>query len=269
MAPNPRMTVPAFCRRKGSGPPLVMLTAYDAVSAEVAEAGGVDALLVGDSLANVLLGYESTLPVRMEEMLHHTRAVGRVRRRALLIGDMPWMSYHLGPRDAVANAARFVREAGADAVKLEGGAKRVEVIRAILDAEIPVMGHVGLTPQSVLGMGGYRVQGRDDETAGALLRDAEAIAAAGVFGMVLEGIPGELAARITAAVDVPTIGIGAGSTCDGQVLVYHDLLGMTAGGSPKFVRRYAEIREQQVEAIKRWANDVREKAFPSEGETYS
>jgi 3-methyl-2-oxobutanoate hydroxymethyltransferase len=263
------MTVPAFRKRKGSGPPLVVLTAYDAASTNVAEAGNVDALLVGDSLANVLLGYESTMRVTMDEMLHHTRAVGRVRERALLIGDMPWMSYHLGPRDAVANAARFVREAGADAVKLEGGAKRVEVIRAILDAEIPVMGHLGLTPQSVLGMGGYRVQGRDDETAEALVRDARALAEAGVFGMVLEGIPGELAARISAEVDVPTIGIGAGSACDGQVLVYHDLLGMLDGASPKFVRRYADIREQQIEAVRRWVNDVREGAFPGADETYS
>jgi len=266
---NSRMTVPAFRKRKGSGPPLVVLTAYDAASTNVAEAGNVDALLVGDSLANVLLGYESTMRVTMDEMLHHARAVGRVRERALLIADMPWMSYHLGAHDAVANAARFVREAGADAVKLEGGAKRVEVIRAILDAEIPVMGHLGLTPQSVLGMGGYRVQGRDDETAEALVRDARALAEAGVFGIVLEGIPGDLAARISAEVDVPTIGIGAGSSCDGQVLVYHDLLGMLDGASPKFVRRYAEIREQQIEAVRRWVNDVREGGFPGADETYS
>lgn len=269
MPNHPRMTVPKFRKRKGTGPPLVVLTAYDAVTAEVAETAGVDALLVGDSLANVLLGHESTLRVSMEEMLHHARAVGRARRRALLIADMPWMSYHLGPRDAVSNAARFVREAGADAVKLEGGAKRVEAVRALLDAEIPVMGHIGLTPQSVLGMGGYRVQGREQAAADALVRDAEALGEAGVFAMVLEGVPGDLAARITAAVDVPTIGIGAGSSCDGQVLVFHDLLGMTAEGSPKFVRRYADVREVQIEAIRRWAEDVRERTFPSEDETYS
>lgn len=268
-SPQPQMTIPEFRDRKGAGPPLVMLTAYDAVTAEVAEAGGVDALLVGDSLGNVLLGYASTLPVRMEEMLHHARAVGRVRRRALLVADMPWLSYHLGPYDAVSNAARFVREAGADAVKLEGGAKRVEVIRALLDAEIPVMGHLGLTPQSVLDMGGYRVQGRGGAAAEVLVKDARALAEAGVFGIVLEGIPGELAARITAEIDVPTIGIGAGARCDGQVLVYHDLLGMLPGRSPKFVRRYGEIREQQIGAIERWASDVREKAFPSPDETYS
>ena len=268
MSKNSRMTVPSFRERKGAGSPLVCLTAYDAVSAEVAEAGGVDALLVGDSLANVLLGYENTMYVTMDEMLHHARAVGRARKRALLIGDMPWMSYHLGVRDAVTNAARFVREAGADAVKLEGGAKRVEVIRAILDAEIPVMGHLGLTPQSVLGMGGYRVQGREAEAADTLVRDARALDEAGVFAMVLEGIPGELAARVTDEVRVPTIGIGAGSSCDGQVLVFHDVLGMLPGNSPKFVRRYAEIRRQQIEAIERWAADVRDKAVPAAAETY-
>jgi len=267
--PDPtRITVPSFRQRKGNGPPLVVLTAYDAVSTSVAEAGGVDAILVGDSLGNVLLGFDSTMPVQMEEMLHHARAVGRTRERALLIVDMPWMSYHLGPRETVVNAARLVREAGADAVKLEGGAKRVEVIRALIDAEIPVMGHLGLTPQSVLAMGGYRVQGREAGAADELLRDAEALAEAGVFAMVLEGIPGELAARITAAVDVPTIGIGAGNATDGQVLVYHDLLGMLNGKSPKFVRHYAEIRGQQVDAIKRWANDVRDKSFPGGSETY-
>jgi len=262
------MTVPEFRRRKGAGPPLVVLTAYDAVSTSVAEAGGVDAILVGDSLANVLLGHASTLPVTMDEMLHHARAVGRTRKRALLIGDMPWMSYHVSPEDALRNAARFVREAGADAVKLEGGARRVPAIKAIRNAEIPVMGHLGLTPQSVLPMGGYKVQGRKQGAAEALVADAKAIVEAGVFAMVLEGIPRDLAARVTEEVDVPTIGIGAGPECDGQVLVYHDLLGMLPGESPKFVRRYAEIREQQIEAIGRWSNDVRERAFPSDYETY-
>ena len=269
MPTDSRMTVPEFRRRKGAGPPLVVLTAYDAVTAEVAETAGVDALLVGDSLGNVLLGYDSTLPVQMDEMVHHARAVGRTRSRTLLIVDMPWLSFHLGRRDAVVHAARFVREAGADAVKLEGGAKRVPVIRAILDAEIPVMGHLGLTPQSRLPMGGYRVQGRDEEAAETLLRDAQQLSEAGVFSIVLEGIPGELAARVTAEVSLPTIGIGAGSECDGQVLVFHDLLGMLPGTSPKFVRRYAEIREQQVEAVRRWAADVRGKTFPSAEETYA
>ncbi len=263
-----RMTVPAFRERKAEGPPLVVLTAYDLPSAATAEAGGVDAILVGDSLGNVLLGYDSTLPVTLDEMIHHARAVGRERERALLIVDMPWMTYHVSPEDALRNAARIVRKTGADAVKLEGGRKRIPAIRAILDAEIPVMGHLGLTPQSVLPMGGYRVQGRNGDDAEALLDAATALEDAGCFSIVLEGIPGELATRVTRQIGVPTIGIGAGAGCDGQVLVYHDLLGMLPGKSPKFVRRYAEIREQQVEAIKRWADDVRDGGFPGDRESY-
>lgn len=264
-----RMTVPEFRARKRQGPPLVMLTAYDAASAATAEAGGVDALLVGDSVANVLLGYDSTLRVTMEEMLHHARAVGRARRRALLVADMPWLSYHGGAREALAHAARFVREAGADAVKLEGfSARRRAAIAMLLDAQIPVMGHLGLTPQSVLPMGGYRVQGRSAEQAERLIDDAGRLAEAGVFAIVLEGIPGELASRITAAVDVPTIGIGAGGGCDGQVLVFHDLLGMLPGPVPKFVRRYAESWSEQVRAIERFCEDVRRGDFPGEDETY-
>jgi len=262
------MTVPAFRARKGSGNPLVVLTAYDAMTTAAAEAAGVDALLVGDSVGMVELGYDSTLPVTMDDMLHHAKAVGRRRREALLIVDMPWLSYHLGPRDAVMNAARFVREAGADAVKLEGGRKRLEVLRAILDAEIPVMGHLGLTPQSVLAMGGYRVQAREKEAAEALVEDARALAATGVFSIVLEGIPSELAARTTAAVDVPTIGIGAGRACDGQVLVIHDLLGMLPGPVPKFVRTYADLHGASRDAVRRWADDVRSGSFPSDEETY-
>jgi 3-methyl-2-oxobutanoate hydroxymethyltransferase len=268
--PVKRFTIPDFRRRKRrqGGPPLTVLTAYDAPSAMTAEAGGVDAILVGDSLGNVLLGHETTLPVTMDEMIHHTRAVARVRRRALLIGDMPWMSYHVEPEQAVINAARFVQEAGADAVKLEGGIKRVPAVEAILDAEIPVMGHVGLTPQSVLAMGGFKVQGRREAEAEAIVESARALAEAGVFSIVLEGVPSELAARVTEEIDVPTIGIGAGGGCDGQVLVYHDLLGMLPEKSPKFVKRYAQVYEQSVDAIRRWAGDVREGVFPSESETY-
>ena len=262
------MTVPAFRGRKDEGPPLVVLTAYDSVCAGVCEDAGVDAILVGDSLGNVLLGYEDTLPVTMEEMLHHARAVGRSRGRALLIADMPWLSYHLDPAETVTNAARFVREARADAVKIEGGMNRLPAIRALLDAGIPVMGHLGLTPQSVLAMGGYRVQGRDERQADRLVADAKALAEAGVFAIVLEGIPGDLAATITAAIDVPTIGIGAGNACDGQVLVYHDLLGMLPGSSPKFVRRYAEIREQQVEAVKALGARRARAELPGDDETY-
>jgi 3-methyl-2-oxobutanoate hydroxymethyltransferase len=263
-----RMTVPAFRARKGSGTPLVVLTAYDVATTAAAEAGGVDCLLVGDSLGNVVLGYETTLSVTMDEMLHHARAVGRARTRALLVADMPWLSYHLGRRDAVKNAARFVREAKADAVKVEGGAKRLPVIRAILDAEIPVMGHLGLTPQSVLAMGGYKVQGKTEAHASLLLEDAKALAEAGVFSIVLEGIPDAVAARITDEIDVPTIGIGAGARCDGQVLVIHDLLGMLPGPVPRFVRRYARAQEESAEAIRRWADDVRARAYPGEDESY-
>jgi 3-methyl-2-oxobutanoate hydroxymethyltransferase len=262
------MTVPAFRARKGSGKPLVVLTAYDAMTAAAAEAAGVDALLVGDSLGMVELGFDSTLPVTMEDMVHHAKAVGRRRREALLIVDMPWLSYHLGVTAAVENAARFVREAGADAVKIEGGRKRLDVIRALLDAEIPVMGHLGLTPQSVLPMGGYKVQGRGAEEADTLVAEAAAIAAAGVFSIVLEGIPGALAARATASLPVPTIGIGAGRDCDGQVLVIHDLLGMLPGPVPKFVRRYADLHAASTDAIRRWAEDVRAGTFPSSEETY-
>lgn len=269
MSDASRMTVTAFRARKRQGPPLVVLTAYDAPSTRVAEAGGVDALLVGDSLGNVLLGQRTTLSVTMDDMLHHARAVGRVRQRALLVADMPWLSFHLGPRAAVRNAARFVREAGADAVKLEGGAKRLPVVRALLDAEIPVMGHLGLTPQSVLAMGGYRVQGRDESAAAALLEDARALAAEGVFAVVLEGIPALLAQRVTEAIDVPTIGIGAGVNCDGQVLVFHDLLGLSPDPVPKFVRRYLDGFEQQVGAVRRFCAEVREGQFPGDPESYS
>ena len=262
------MTVPAFKARKGSPEPLVVLTACDVMTTEAAEAAGVDALLVGDSLGMVALGYESTLPVTMDEMVHHARAVGRRRREALLIADMPWLSYHLGPKAAVRNAARFVREAGADAVKIEGGGQRLDVLRALLDAEIPVMGHLGLTPQSVLKMGGYKVQARSADAASALVDDAVALAETGAFSIVLEGIPVALAARVTGAVSVPTIGIGAGPGCDGQVLVIHDMLGMLPGTVPKFVRRYADLHATSTEAIRRWAKDVRSRSFPSSDESY-
>ena len=262
------MTVPAFAKRKGGDEPLTVLTAYDRPTTLTAEAAGVDALLVGDSLGNVLLGHDSTLPVTLEEITHHARAVGRVRERALLIVDMPAFSYHVSPEESVRNAATIVRASGADAVKLEGGAKRVPMIRAILDAEVPVMGHLGLTPQSVLTMGGYRVQGKSDAAAEALVADAKALTEAGVFAIVLEGIPGPVAERITREVAVPTIGIGAGPHCDGQVLVYHDMLGMTPDRPPKFVRQYDSLYGRQVEAIERWVADVRQGSFPGDAETY-
>ncbi|ANM29900.1 3-methyl-2-oxobutanoate hydroxymethyltransferase [Acidobacteria bacterium Mor1] len=262
-----RLTVPGFRARKG-GERLVMLTAYDAATTVAAEAAGVDCLLVGDSLGNVILGYDSTLQVTLEDILHHARAVGRRRQRALMVVDMPWMTYHVSPEDSVRNAARLVRDSGADAVKLEGGRKRLPMIEAIRNAEIPVMGHLGLTPQSVLPMGGFKVQGRESEAAEAMVRDAHALVEAGVIGIVLEGVPADLAERITSEVEVPTIGIGAGAACDGQVLVFHDLLRLLPEKPPKFVRQYADVLDSQVDAIRRWVDDVRDGSFPAERETY-
>jgi 3-methyl-2-oxobutanoate hydroxymethyltransferase len=229
---------------------------------------GVDVLLVGDSLAMVVLGYESTLPVTMEEMLHHTRAVRRGTRRALLVSDMPYGSYHDDPAAAVRNAIRFVKEAGAEAVKLEGGERRMELISRLVEAEIPVMGHIGLTPQSVNAFGGFRVQGKTEEAGDQLLRDARAVEAAGAFAIVLESIPRELAARITSELHIPTIGIGAGPDCDGQVLVIHDLLGMSFGHKPKFTRRYADVGEIISRAAAEYCRDVQQGSFPSDEESY-
>ncbi len=263
-----RMTVPAFRKRKKNGEPLVVLTAYDAATATVAESAGVDCLLVGDSLGMVVLGYETTMKVTLEDMIHHAAAVGRVRKSALLVVDMPWLSFHINVEESVRNAARLIQGTGADGVKLEGGAVRTPVIRGILEAEIPVMGHLGLTPQSVLKMGGYKVQGKKAAAADRLLADAAALQEAGVFSIVLEGIPAALAERITREVDVPTIGIGAGAGCSGQVLVIHDLLGMLPGPVPRFVRQYARAHQEQSEAVRRWAEDVRNRRFPSERECY-
>ena len=263
------VTAPAVRARKcGRGQePLVMVTAYDAPTARIADAAEVDLILVGDSVANVVLGYEDTLQVTVQDMAHHVAAVARSRPRALVVGDMPWLSYHRGPEGAVTNAAVLVR-AGAQAVKLEGGTKRVPVISAIVDAEIPVMGHLGLTPQSVHAMGGYRVQGRDSAAADELVRDAAALVEAGVFAVVLEGVPDVVAARVTASVDVPTIGIGAGPACDGQVLVMHDLLGLEDRVTPKFVRRYASLKADAVSAVAAYAADVRTGRFPGPEESY-
>lgn len=265
-----KWTAPALARHKvaAGGEPLVMVTAYDAPSARVADAAGVDLILVGDSLAMVVLGYDDTLQVTVADMAHHTAAVARAKPTPFIVGDLPWMSYHTTIERAVDNAATLIR-AGAQSVKLEGGRKRVPVIAAIADAEIPVMGHIGLTPQSTLAMGGFRVQGKDVEAARVLIDDARAIADAGVFAIVLEGIPAPLAAKITEAVPVPTIGIGAGLPCDGQVLVYHDVLGLEDRIRPKFVRRYADLGQAAVEAVRAFAGDVRSGAFPSEAETYT
>jgi 3-methyl-2-oxobutanoate hydroxymethyltransferase len=244
-----------------------MLTAYDTPGARIADAAGVDIILVGDTLASVVLGHRDTLQVDTGVMAHHVAAVARARPRALVVGDMPWLSYHLSAEDAVRNAAVLIR-AGAEAVKLEGGRVRLEVIEALLNAEIPVMGHLGLTPQSVHAMGGYRVQARDTAAAEGLMNDAKAIAAAGCFSIVLEGVPDVVAGRVTEGVDVPTIGIGAGADCDGQVLVFHDLLGLTEGPTAKFVRQYADLTSVAVTAVSSWAADVRGGVFPSDAETY-
>lgn len=262
-----QVTAPAVRRRKG-GRKLTMITAYDYPGAKLAERAGVDIILVGDSVANVVLGYETTNQVTLADMIHHTAAVARARPKALLVADMPWMTFHVSPEETLRNAARLVREGGAAAVKLEGGASRVEMIRKLISAEIPVMGHVGLTPQSVHATGGYQVQGRRLEDARRLVGDAQALEEAGVFALVLEGVPAALAQVITRRVGVPTIGIGAGPDTDGQVLVMHDMLGLNFGHYPKFVRRYAELVDEAVSAIGSWIQDVRQGSFPSEDESY-
>ncbi|HVA73711.1 MAG TPA: 3-methyl-2-oxobutanoate hydroxymethyltransferase [Acidimicrobiales bacterium] len=263
----PTHTAPSVRARKGSGDPLVMVTAYDAPSARVADAAGVDLILVGDSVAMVVLGYEDTLQVTVDDMAHHVAAVSRARPAPMVVADMPWMSYHTTVGEAVVNAASLVR-AGAQAVKLEGGAKRAPVISAIIDAEIPVMGHLGLTPQSFHAMGGFRVQGKDLDAARMLVQDARALEDAGCFAVVLEGIPDVVAQLITDSLSIPTIGIGAGIHCDGQVLVFHDVLGLDDRPAPKFVRRYASLKSDAVAGLREWAEDVRSGRFPSDAETY-
>lgn len=262
-----KITAPAIRARKG-GKKIAMITAYDAPSARIADQAGADIILVGDSLGNVVLGYDDTLSVTVDIMVRHTAAVTRTKPHALVVGDMPWLSYHLSGADSVRNAARFIVEGGAGAVKLEGGRKRLPMVDAILAAEIPVMGHLGLTPQSVHAMGGFKVQARLAEAARDLVDDARALSAAGVFALVLEGIPDVVAAEITSAVSVPTIGIGAGPRCDGQVLVFHDVLGLSVGTPPKFVRRYADLGDEATAAIRRFFDDIVSGAFPSEAETY-
>ena len=262
-----RITVPHVRSRKG-GPKLTMVTAYDAPTARIADAAGVDMILVGDSVANVVLGYDDTLAVDIDVMIHHTAAVARTEPKALVVGDMPWMSYHVSIDDAVRNAGRLVREGGAEAVKLEGGRKRIPVVEAILAAEIPVMGHLGLTPQSVHTMGGYQVQGKASEAARELLQDARGLADAGVFAIVLEGVPAVLGQLITKEVPVPTIGIGAGENTDGQVLVFHDVLGLHDGRVPKFVRKYANLFDDAVAALRAYVGDVQGGAFPGDEESY-
>jgi len=274
-AGNGKITVPSILERKSavssqnsSAAKITCLTAYDYPTARLLDEAGVDVLLVGDSLGMVVLGYESTLPVTVEEMLHCTRAVRRGTRHALLVADMPYGSYHDDPAAAVRHAVRFVKEAGAEAVKIEGGERRMDLIARIVDAEIPVMGHIGLTPQTVNAFGGFRVQGKTAEAGEQLLRDARAVEAAGAFSIVLESIPRELAARITAELRIPTIGIGAGPDCDGQILVIHDLVGLSFGHKPKFTRRYADVGEIISRAAAEYCHDVQQGSFPSDEESY-
>lgn len=281
VAGNGRITVPDIVGRKLLPTPspsskhfpadqnrITCLTAYDFPTARLLDEAGVDIILVGDSLGMVVLGYENTVPVTLDEMLHHTRAVRRGVRHALLVADMPYGTYHTGANDAIANALRLVKEGGAEAVKLEGGERRLEIISRLVEAEIPVMGHVGLTPQSVNAFGGFRVQGRTPEAADHLLRDARAVEAAGAFSIVLESVPRELAAAITRELHIPTIGIGAGPDCDGQVLVYHDLVGLTSGSTPRFARRYAELGEEVKRAVRAYCDDIHTGKFPSDAESF-
>ena len=267
MAVEPKnVTVPWVAGAPERGDRLVMVTAYDFPQGRAADAAGVDIVLVGDSLAMVVLGHPDTLSVTMDEMIHHTKAVRRGVKRALLVADMPYGSFHLGTNPAVANAVRFVKEAGAQAVKIEG--HRPKLMAALCAAEVPVMAHLGLTPQSVHRLGGFKVQGRGDSMREKILHAAEAAEAAGAFALVLECVPAALAAEVTARLSIPTIGIGAGIDCTGQVLVYHDLLGMEERIAPRFVRRYAELGKLSREAIEQYADDVRHGRFPAPEESY-
>jgi 3-methyl-2-oxobutanoate hydroxymethyltransferase len=271
---NGKVTVPDLVQRKTLSAAnsvtqkITCLTAYDYPTARLMDEAGVDVVLVGDSVAMVALGYDSTLPLTLDEALHHTKAVRRGVKRALVVADMPYGSYHGENNESVRNAMRFVKEAGAEAVKVEGGERRLELISRLTEAEIPVMGHVGLTPQSLNALGGYRVQGKTPGTAEQLLRDARSVEAAGAFTIVLEAIPREVAAEITSAVRVPTIGIGAGPDCDGQVLVLHDMLGLTFQEAPKFARRYANLGETISNAVREYCVDVQSGSFPDDRESY-
>jgi 3-methyl-2-oxobutanoate hydroxymethyltransferase len=271
-----KITVPDILSRKLLTPEnstqknqkITCLTAYDCPTARLLDEAGVDILLVGDSLGMAVLGYESTIPVTLDEILHHLRAVRRGTQRALLVADMPFGSFHVSVEESIRNAMRLVKEGGAEAVKVEGGERRIELIARLVEAEIPVMGHVGLTPQSVNAMGGFHVQGKTAEASRQIERDARAVEAAGAFSVVLESMPREVAARITEKLRIPTVGIGAGPDCDGQVLVFHDLIGLTIGHVPKFVRRYANLSGEISRAVSEYCEDVRSGRFPSDAESY-
>jgi 3-methyl-2-oxobutanoate hydroxymethyltransferase len=269
MKPRPRVNVQTLQDMKRRGEKIAMLTAYDHPTAVLEDRAGVDVILVGDSVGNVVLGYENTLPVTLDEMIHHARAVARARPRAMLVGDMPFMSYQASVSDAVRSAGRMVKEGGMEAVKLEGGKRMEPMIRAILDAAIPVMGHVGLTPQSLHQFGGYRVQGKGAEAADRVVEDAQLLESCGCFCIVIEGVPWQLARRITESVSIPTVGIGAGPHCDGQVLVVNDLLGIGVEVAPRFVKVYADVGKQMTAAFDAYIRDVREGRFPDLDHSYS
>lgn len=263
-----KVTVPAILERKLRGEKITALTAYDYPTARLVDEAGIDVLLVGDSLAQVVLGYDSTVPLSSGEMLHHLRAARRGVKRALLVADLPYGSYHTGAKEALETSLRFIKEGGAEAVKIEGGKSRARLVRRLVDAEIPVMGHIGLTPQSIHRLGGYSVQGRSLESANGLLADAQALEDAGVFAIVLEAIPRELATTLTRRLRIPTIGIGAGPDCDGQVLVFHDLVGLSFERPAKFVRPYANLQQTLLDALTRFKGDVSEGRYPSDRESY-
>jgi len=264
-----KKTIQDFITMKGNGEKISMLTAYDASLAAMIDAAGIDMVLVGDSLGNVLLGYESTVPVTMEEMLHHCKAVRRGINQAFLIGDMPFMSYQVSKDEAIRNAGRFLKEAGCDAVKLEGGTEVCDTVRAIVRAGIPVMGHIGLTPQTASQLGGYKVQGKDEDSARKLLQSARDLESAGAFSIVLECLPAQLSEAITRAVSIPTIGIGAGKYCDGQVLVTHDMVGMYEKFIPSFVKQYAHLAPQIKEAVAAYNKEVKNGSYPDEEHSFN
>jgi 3-methyl-2-oxobutanoate hydroxymethyltransferase len=263
-----KVTTATFREKKASGKKITMLTAYDFPTARLVDEAGIDSILVGDSLGMVVLGYETTLAVTMEDMLHHTKAVTRAAKRALVVADMPFLSYHHSPSQALTNAGRFIQEAGAQAVKLEGGRERAETVRFLVEAGIPVVGHIGLTPQLILQFGGFKVQGKEEAAARKLIDDAISLADAGAFAIVLECVPVALAREITASVSIPTIGIGAGPDCDGQVLVINDLLGLYGGHCPKFVKQYAQLSQHIEMALKQFQADVESGAFPEQKHCY-
>jgi 3-methyl-2-oxobutanoate hydroxymethyltransferase len=264
----PKTTILDIYKKKAEGKKITMLTAYDYPTAQIVDQAGIDMILVGDSLGNVVQGCANTLPVTMDEMIYHTKMVSRGTQSAMIVGDMPFLSYQTHKAEAIRNAGRFLKEAGAESVKLEGGSQMAETIRAIVDAGIPVMAHIGLTPQYVHMFGGFKVQGRDEAAREKILADAKAIQDAGAFSVVIEGVPASLGKEITSLLRIPTIGIGAGPDCDGQVLVIHDLLGLFDRFTPKFVKKYANLKEQALKAVKEYKQEVESGTFPSDAQSF-